>query len=289
MRLFYLALFTVTLLFLGACGSELDSPGEALRILATSLDTAFIDEPYSADIRIAGGLTPYTLEVTSGTLPPGLSLEGSTLRGVPTELGDYSFTVTVSDGRLSKTFQEYSLNVSEPPAAQLSLNVPSTEVQRPVLLRAQISEARSLQAFRTRISWDPELFVYVPESLRATRDSYTVFFEEAEGQLQVDVAILGGSLSGERNIFEFALSPLERTTLGVDIVTEFLTDTNTHAYETKFEGVTSELSDPAEPEEPGTDGAPEDDVSNEDPPEEDDPGEDPGEIPNATGPAGDSQ
>lgn len=289
MRSFFLALFAVMLLMLSGCGTELDSRGDALRILATSLDEAYINEAYTANIRVAGGLTPYTLQISAGTLPPGLSLQGSTVRGVPTEIGTYTFTVTVSDGRLSKTFQEYTLTVGDPPPATLTLNIPSTEVQRPILLRAQVRDARSLQAFRTSIGWDPALYVYVPGSLRAASDSYAVFSEASDGKLQVDVAVLGGSISGERNIFEFTLSPLERTTLALESATEFLSDTGAHAYTTNFEGVTSELST--------NDGAPEDDVSEEDPSDDVDPGEDgndsgenpgedPGEIPNTT-PAGD--
>ena len=181
MRPFLLILLAAGLLLIGGCGTELDSQGDTLRILATSLDTAYINEAYTADIRVAGGLTPYTLQVSAGTLPSGLELQGSTVRGVPTELGNYAFTLTVSDGRLSKTFQEYSLNVETPPAATLTLNVPSTEVQRPLLLRAQVSEARSLQAFRTLITWDTKLFVYVPESLRATSDSYALFLKRVRG------------------------------------------------------------------------------------------------------------
>lgn len=291
MRTFLLTLFAAGLPLLSGCGTELDSRGDALRILATNLDTAFIGEAYSADIRVAGGLTPYTLQVTAGTLPPGISLQGSTVRGVPTELGDYTFTITVSDGRLSKTFQEYNLSVTDPPPATLSLNVPSTEVQRPILLRAQVSEARSLQAFRSKLSWDPALYVYVPDSLRASSDSYAIFFEEGDGELQIDVAVLGGTISGERNVFEFTLSPLKRTTLAIESRTEFLTDTGTHAYTNNFEGVSSELSQPSEPA-PEDDTVPEDDVSDEDPNDEIDPGEDgtpPGDIPDATSPAGDEQ
>jgi len=295
MRFFLPILFTLGLIALNGCGTELDSRGDALRILATSLDPAFIDEAYSADIRVAGGLSPYTLQITGGTLPPGLSLEGSTVRGVPTEIGDYTFTVTVSDGRLSKTFQEYNLNVGDPPPATLTLNVPSTEVQRPITLRAQVREARSLQAFRTQITWNPELFAFAPDSLRAASDSYALFFEEADGELQVDVAVLGGTVTGERNIFEFTLSPIERTTLAIESATEFLSDTNDHAYTTNFEGITSDLERTEEPL-PDDTTNPENNPDDETNPEEDnddgnddDENGDPGETPSTTNPAGDGQ
>ena len=91
-------------------------------------------------------------------------------------------------------------------------------------------------------------------------------------------------------MFEFALSPLERTTLAVESTTEFLTDTGVHAYETKFEGVTSELGE-TDNAEPDNEIVPEDDISDEDPNDESDPGEDGdgGTIPDANDPAGDNQ
>ncbi len=58
---------------------------------------------YGADLSIAGGSGPFTWALSSGTLPPGLVLNGTTasidsISGVPTTLGTYSFSVTITDG-----------------------------------------------------------------------------------------------------------------------------------------------------------------------------------------------
>ena len=235
--LFTCLLFASLLTLLVACGSELDTRGETLRIIETSLDDAFINEEYSADIRVVGGLTPYTYELSGGELPPGITLQGGNLRGVPSEEGDFTFRVTVSDGNLSRTLQEYTLNVTLPPPAALTLNVPTTEIRRSVLLRAEITDARDLQAFRSQITWDPALFRFVPDSVEADSELYTLFFEAEEGQLRVDVAVLGGSVSGDRRVFEFALQPISTSTLELTTQTEFISDVGGFGFEETVEGL----------------------------------------------------
>ena len=63
---------------------------------------------------VFGGLTPYTVQVTGGTVPDGLHVDPVTglLAGTPTQAGDFTFDVQASDsagGVASKTF---ALNVS---------------------------------------------------------------------------------------------------------------------------------------------------------------------------------
>lgn len=229
---------------LAACGSELSSRGEVLRLLGSGLEPAYLGEEYSTTLQVVGGLTPYTFEVSEGALPPGLTLQGATLRGVPEVEGRYAFTVTVSDANLSKTFQEFTLEVTVPPPASLSLNVPDTEIQRAVTLRGTVSDARGLQGLRTRITWDPELFALLPESVRAASERYALFYQDAPGQLELDLAVLGGTVSGERRLFEFTLQPLQTTTLELAFDTEYAGERG-HAYGSKREGVPSPLSQPS--------------------------------------------
>jgi len=61
----------------------------------------------------AGG--PYSFAVTAGTLPPGLSLDGTagTLSGTPTAAGPFSFTITATDGTGFTGSQSYTLTIDK--------------------------------------------------------------------------------------------------------------------------------------------------------------------------------
>ena len=70
-----------------------------LSITTASLPGGNIGVAYSATLVAAGGTTPYTWSITAGTLPAGLTLNGSTgvISGTPTAAGSSSFTVQVTD------------------------------------------------------------------------------------------------------------------------------------------------------------------------------------------------
>ena len=241
-----LALFS-SLLLLVACG-ELSTPGEQLRILTQPFEPAYINEVYNASVRAAGGLSPYQYHLEAGQLPPGIELQGSTLRGVPTELGRYTFTISVVDANLSRTFQEYTIEVTEPPPAELRLNTPTTEMRTPFLLRGEIKNARELQAFRTLVTWDPARFTLTPGSIRALRRNVTVLEDLGEGELHLDVAVLGGALNGDQALFELELTPLEPSTIEVQARTEFVSRDGRHAFSSTREGTraTAPVPPPAE-------------------------------------------
>ncbi len=217
-----LGIFALALLItLVSCSTEIDTPGERLRIFDQTLNPAFIGESYSDDIEVIGGLSPYRYEVSRGQLPPGLTLQGASLRGTPTEAGTFTFTVSISDANLSETFEEYTLEVTVPPPAALDLSVPETEMSEVFTVPVSISDARELQAFRTLLTWDASLFELVPNSVRATRGRVALLQSAEEGELNVDVAFLGAPLSGGGRIFTFDLRPLEPSTVEVTARTEF--------------------------------------------------------------------
>ncbi|MGD0309225.1 MAG: kelch repeat-containing protein [Acidobacteriota bacterium] len=58
-------------------------------------------KPFSVSLAASGGVPPYTFSITSGTLPPGLTLNPSTgaITGTPTTAGSFSFTAKVVDYR----------------------------------------------------------------------------------------------------------------------------------------------------------------------------------------------
>jgi len=56
---------------------------------------------YSLSFTATGGLQPYSWAVIGGTVPPGLGLNATTgeLSGTPSSIGQWSFTVEVTDIR----------------------------------------------------------------------------------------------------------------------------------------------------------------------------------------------
>jgi hypothetical protein len=74
-------------------------PGPALSILTMALPTATQGAQYVANLNAVGGVPGYSWYVREGSLPTGLSLNGSTgeIEGTPREAGTFSLSFTVQD------------------------------------------------------------------------------------------------------------------------------------------------------------------------------------------------
>ncbi|MCK5549403.1 MAG: putative Ig domain-containing protein, partial [Hyphomicrobiaceae bacterium] len=68
---------------------------------------------YSATVTASGGAEPYTFAVTSGALPPGLTLNpaSGTVSGTPTGNGTFGFTITANDGASNTGSQAYTIMI----------------------------------------------------------------------------------------------------------------------------------------------------------------------------------
>lgn len=78
------------------------NPAPALSVATSALSGAALGSTYNFGLAALGGVPPLTWAVTSGTLPPGLSLAGMTgqISGTPTTEGTFPFTVQVTDSSL---------------------------------------------------------------------------------------------------------------------------------------------------------------------------------------------
>jgi uncharacterized repeat protein (TIGR01451 family) len=82
--------------------------------------------PYSQSITASGGAAPYVFSITTGTLPPGLTLSsGGTLSGTPTASGTYSFTVQAFDSNECTGTRSYTLSIGCPQIALSPTTVPN--------------------------------------------------------------------------------------------------------------------------------------------------------------------
>jgi len=76
------------------------APANGMVIATTSLPDGIVNEPYTATLASLFGNPPYTWTITSGSLTPGLTLDGvgGTIDGgTPTQSGDFTFTLQVQD------------------------------------------------------------------------------------------------------------------------------------------------------------------------------------------------
>jgi hypothetical protein len=73
-------------------------------VLGNLLSPAPVNVPYHSQIPISGGTPPYAFSISSGNLPPGLSLDPSTgyIDGTPTQVGTFNFTATGQDSSSSR-------------------------------------------------------------------------------------------------------------------------------------------------------------------------------------------
>ncbi|MGC1290040.1 MAG: Ig domain-containing protein, partial [Candidatus Acidiferrales bacterium] len=104
------------------------APAPPLSVATTSLPNAAQGTAYNLALAASGGVPPLTWSITSGALPPGLSLAPATgqISGTPTTQGTYPLTVQVVDSSLlppndqSQTAtQALSLTVGPPNALSI--------------------------------------------------------------------------------------------------------------------------------------------------------------------------
>jgi hypothetical protein len=96
------------------CDNKCQVPvGGALSISNSNLPDATKGINYSTSLTATGGTAPYIWSVSSGTLPPGLSISGSNISGTPTTTGTSTLTIKVEDSSSPKksVTKQLSINV----------------------------------------------------------------------------------------------------------------------------------------------------------------------------------
>ena len=99
-----------------------------LAITTTSLPDGVVGSPYpNTALAASGGTTPYSWQITAGTLPAGLNLNTSTgaITGTPTGPGGISnFTVTVTDSGVPGQKQSANLSITIDAAPLFTADTP---------------------------------------------------------------------------------------------------------------------------------------------------------------------
>ncbi len=101
-----------------------------LAMTTTSVPAGTTGTAYSATLAASGGTPAYNWSVTSGALPPGLTLSTSgAISGTPTTSGSYSFVAQVKDSASGVATYTYSMSIAAgtpttPPLAISTASVP---------------------------------------------------------------------------------------------------------------------------------------------------------------------
>jgi uncharacterized protein (TIGR03437 family) len=93
------------------------APAQPLVITNSSLPNGMVNQPYPATTLTAtGGNNPISWTIPPASLPPGLSLQGNLISGMPTTANTFTFPVTVMDSSNPPlaTTKSFSVTISPP-------------------------------------------------------------------------------------------------------------------------------------------------------------------------------
>ena len=146
---------------------------------------AGLSTPYNHQFSATGGTAPYTFNVQSGSLPPGLSMSPSgQLSGTPSTLGNYSFSLRALDssGGLGPYAgaQNFSVQVnagSAPVAGASSVTVAANSTANPITLNLSgggpTSVAVASAASHGTVTASGTSITYTPTAGYSGPDSFT--------------------------------------------------------------------------------------------------------------------
>jgi uncharacterized protein (TIGR03437 family) len=95
-------------------------------LMASTLPSGVQGSFYGEALAVAGGTAPYSWALSSGALPPGLSLVGGAITGTPTAPASYNFTLQVTDTAVpfpATTYQAFKLTIYPLGHAALTVTV----------------------------------------------------------------------------------------------------------------------------------------------------------------------
>ena len=103
----------------------INAANQPLTIVTSALPSGLIGQPYGTTIDVSGGKTPYTLTIATGSLPPGVSINGLTITGTPTATGTFTFTLRVTDTNTPQgsVTKDLFIVIGANPASNVTLNL----------------------------------------------------------------------------------------------------------------------------------------------------------------------
>lgn len=173
------------------------APAPALSVTTTALNNGVQGTLYNAPLTATGGVPPLTWSISSGSLPPGLSLDSSTgqISGTPTTQGTSSFTAEVTDSALlppnsqpQTATQPLSITVG-PPGALAIVTTSLPQANSATLYSQQIRTTGGIGPFNwtltsgilpSGLSLDPSTGVISGTATAVETNAFTVQVTDSE-------------------------------------------------------------------------------------------------------------
>jgi hypothetical protein len=97
-----------------------------LGIVISGPISGVVGEALNALVSAEGGKAPYSFSVSGGSIPPGISLDGSngSISGLPSQAGDYSASITATDAEGSMASGAFTVAIT--PAISIVSSAPAT-------------------------------------------------------------------------------------------------------------------------------------------------------------------
>lgn len=103
-----------------------------LSVLTSTLPNATVGTPYSQSLVTMGGTPLFTWTITTGSLPPGLSMSSSgVISGTPTSNGSFTFTVQVTDSGNRTATKTLTISVGVSPLSITTTALPNGQISVP--------------------------------------------------------------------------------------------------------------------------------------------------------------
>lgn len=94
-------------------------------VTTSSLADGTVGSSYTATVASTGGIAPVTLQVSSGTMPPGLAMSaGGSITGTPTLAGTFTFTVSATDSMSNSGSRQLSITIQSVPVTISTTSLP---------------------------------------------------------------------------------------------------------------------------------------------------------------------
>ena len=143
------------------------------KITTTSLFAGTFKGAYNQTVSVTGGIGTLVWGVTSGALPPGLTLNASNgnISGIPTQTGSFNFTLRVTDQ--IPQFDEQGLTITINPPTPPAITAPSSLPTGTVTLRYP-DTTLTASGGTVPLIWDPAVNPSLPNGLSWDAGTHTI-------------------------------------------------------------------------------------------------------------------